>query len=197
MINDFVKRIVLKFLHVVRFVYYRPKFLKIGFHTTIAWKNRISGFKHIWIGDYCSLGTNLRLEAIVMYANERYCPQLIIEDGVWINQNFHCTCAEKVKIGGGTSITANVGIFDIIHPYQNISENPRDAKIETRPVVIGEECLIGMNSVILPGTKLGKHCIVGANSTVSGEYPDYCVIAGSPARIVKKYDFENKVWIKV
>ena len=58
--------------------------------------------------------------------------------------------------------------------------------------MIGNDCLIGMNSVILPGTHLGNHCIVGANSTVRGEFPDYCVIAGSPARIIKRYDFDKK-----
>ena len=53
-----------------------------------------------------------------------------------------------------------------------------------------------MNSTILPGTKLGKHCVVGANSVVSGEFPDYCVIVGAPARIVKHYDFEIHKWVK-
>ena len=67
----------------------------------------------------------------------------------------------------------------------------------TKPVHIGKDCLIGMNSVILPGTRLGNHCVVGANSTVCGDYPDYCVIAGSPAKIIKKYDFDKKSWIKL
>ena len=99
--------------------------------------------------------------------------------------------------GGGTSITANVGIFDIDHPYEDINSNPRGTQYEIKPVIIGEQCLIGMNSVILPGTILGKHCIVGANSVVRGEYPDYCVIAGSPARIVKRYNIELKKWEKI
>lgn len=177
--------------------YYKIKFGKYGIHNYMAYKHRIYGYKYIQIGDHCHLGTNLRLEAIAEFGGEHYSPQLIIEDDVAINQNFHCTCAEKVHLRKGTSITANVGIFDIIHPYQNISENPREAKIETRPVVIGEECLIGMNSVILPGTHIGKHCVVGANSTVCGDFPDYCVIVGSPAKIIKKYDFRSKTWMRV
>lgn len=68
------------------------------------------------------------------------------------------------------------------------------AVIQVRPVRIGRNCLIGMNSVILPGTTLGDHCVVGCNTTVSGTFPSYTVLAGSPARIIKRYDFSTKEW---
>lgn len=119
---------------------------------------------------------------------------MIIGANVVINQNFHCTCAELITIGDGTSITANCGVFDIIHPYDDIKTNPRKAMIKTNPISIGNNCLIGMNSVILPGSHIGDHCVVGANSTVSGFFPDYCVIVGSPAYIIKKYDFSTGLW---
>lgn len=65
-------------------------------------------------------------------------------------------------------------------------------------IKIGKNCLIGMNSVILPGAILGDHVIVGANSTLrAGFYPSYTVVAGSPACIVKRYDFKDKIWKKV
>jgi acetyltransferase-like isoleucine patch superfamily enzyme len=54
-----------------------------------------------------------------------------------------------------------------------------------------------MGSAIMAGTRLGKQCIVGANSVVKGEFPDYCVIVGAPAKIVKKYNFETQEWEKV
>lgn len=61
--------------------------------------------------------------------------------------------------------------------------------------IYGKSCMIGMNSVIQPGVVLGDHVIVGSNSTVlAGEYPSFCVLAGSPARIVKKYDVESNQW---
>ena len=46
----------------------------------------------------------------------------------------------------------------------------------------------------MAGTKLGKQCVVGANSVVRGEFPDYCVIVGAPARVVKKYNPDTKIW---
>ena len=50
--------------------------------------------------------------------------------------------------------------------------------------------------MIQAGTILGKQCIVGANSVVRGTFPDYCVIVGAPARIVKRYDEPSKQWRK-
>ena len=56
--------------------------------------------------------------------------------------------------------------------------------------------MIGMNSTILPGVVLGRHCVVGANSVVTkGDYPDYSVLAGVPAKIIKRYDLVTKTWI--
>lgn len=52
------------------------------------------------------------------------------------------------------------------------------------------------NVAALPSSYIGKGCVVGANSVVCGCFPDYCVIAGSPARTIKKYDFNSKKWVK-
>ena len=49
---------------------------------------------------------------------------------------------------------------------------------------------------IQAGTILGKHCIVGTNSVVRGIYPDFCVLVGSPASIVKRYNIKTKKWEK-
>lgn len=157
---------------------------------------KIEGKRNIKIGNNCIIEKNARIEAIISYAGGQYSPTIIIEDNVCINQNFHCTCADSIIIGSGTSITANCGIFDIIHPYEDITINPREAKIKVKPIRIGKDCLVGMNSVILPGTILGNHCVVGANSVVLGIFPDYSVLAGSPAKVIKRYDLSTHIWRK-
>jgi len=64
-------------------------------------------------------------------------------------------------------------------------------------VTIGEDCKIYNNVVILPGASLGRHTVVAANSVVSGrEYPDFCVLAGAPAIIRKRYCRESGRWLK-
>ena len=195
-----MKRILSIVVTIIKQLIYLPiriKFNKCGKWVTFGKLNRIVGGKCIVVGDYCSFGNNLRLEAIQRFVGGDFHPFLVIGNKVAINQNFHCTCASSIMIGDGTSITANCGIFDIIHPYEDININPREAQIQTKPISIGKDCLIGMNSVILPGTQLGNHCIVGANSTVLGVFPDYCVIAGSPAKMIKRFDFTKNKWIKV
>lgn len=158
----------------------------------------LNGTNSFYIGNGVRICAHARIEAITSYAGVSKKPKLIIEDNVLINQNFHCTCAEYLRIGEGTSITANCGVFDIVHPYEDTLINPRRQKIKTKPIEIGKHCVIGMNSVILPGAILGDHVIVGCNCTVrEGYYPSYSVLAGSPAKIVKRYDEIKKQWLSV
>jgi acetyltransferase-like isoleucine patch superfamily enzyme len=63
-------------------------------------------------------------------------------------------------------------------------ENHQHFGLVSGSVEIGEFCYIGAHSVIMPGTKLGKGCIVSAFSYVSGEFPDYSILRGQPARII-------------
>ena len=51
-------------------------------------------------------------------------------------------------------------------------------------VTIGDNCFIGMNTVILKGTTIGNNTIIGAGSVVTGGYPSDCVLAGNPAKVI-------------
>lgn len=80
----------------------------------------------------------------------------------------------------------NVGILSSNHDLYN-----RDKNIP-EPVVIGDYCWIGMNSLILPGVTLGPSTIVGGGSIVTHSFPDgYVVIAGNPAKVIKTLDKER------
>lgn len=60
--------------------------------------------------------------------------------------------------------------------------------VPTKPIVIGENCFIGCNSIILKGTVLGEGCVVGAGAVVSGKFEVNSVIGGNPARVIKKLE---------
>lgn len=96
----------------------------------------------------------------------------------------------EISIGDNVLIGGNCKIIDNdFHPLQasqRIDQKVED--IKKRPIIIGDGCFIGANSIILKGTTLGKNCVVGAGSVVSGSFPDNVIIAGNPATIIK----ENK-----
>ena len=148
------------------------------------------------MGDHVSIGWRARIEGVKQYQSEKFSPKIILNDGVTIQQNIHLTCAESVEIGKNTAIAANVSITDIHHPYDDIHIPIEHQNIKTNPVVIGEDCKIYNNAVIMMGTKIGKHCTIGANSVVSGVFEDYSIIVGAPAKTVKRYSFEKQAWLK-
>ena len=67
-------------------------------------------------------------------------------------------------------------------------QSRRDNVEYGRPVVIGDDCWIGGNVVILPGVTIGRGCTIGAMSVVSRDVPDFSVAMGQPARVVKKVE---------
>jgi acetyltransferase-like isoleucine patch superfamily enzyme len=89
-----------------------------------------------------------------------------------------------IYIGDYTQTSQNVAILSGNHdPYDLRTQLP------ARPIRIGKYCLLGMNCVILPQVELGDYTIVGANSVVKDSFPDgFVVIAGSPARVVRRLD---------
>ena len=68
--------------------------------------------------------------------------------------------------------------------------------IQNGTVEIGERSWLGENVCVL-GAIIGKHCVIGANSVVTHDIPDYSVAVGAPAKVIRKYDFSSKEWIKV
>jgi acetyltransferase-like isoleucine patch superfamily enzyme len=95
----------------------------------------------------------------------------------------------KIYIGDYTQIARNVGIISANHDLY-------DNRIHTKgeEVNIGKYCWIGMNAVILPGIILGDFTVVGAGSVVTKSFPEgHCIIAGNPARLIKKLEPEKCV----
>lgn len=157
-------------------------------------KSIISNKKHIFIGNSVHIRQNARIEPIVAWKGVKYNPQIIIEDGVVIEQNLHLACAKYVKIGKNSSISSYVFITDINHEYKDISKPILLQDLIIKETEIGEQCFIGTGAKIMAGTKVGNHCIIGANAVVTHDLPDFCVAAGIPARIIKKYNFNTKEW---
>jgi acetyltransferase-like isoleucine patch superfamily enzyme len=88
----------------------------------------------------------------------------------------------KIYLGKGSYIAPNVGLITVNHNLENL-----DTHQNGKDIVIGKNCWIGMNSVILPGVCLGDHTIVGAGSVVTKPFTEgHCVIPGNPAKKIRK-----------
>lgn len=88
-----------------------------------------------------------------------------------------------VVIGDYTQIGPHVGIHSNNHDmYENRVDVPR-------PVTVGAYCWLGMGAQLLAGVELGDFTIVGAGSIVTKSFSEgHCVIAGNPAKIIRKLD---------
>lgn len=111
------------------------------------------------------------------------CPSLIIKKHVGIGDNCRIGCIRSIFIGEGTLIADNVTIQDCEHTFDG-ERSPCKTPIKFKGTVyIGDNCFIGRNSVILPGTFLASGSIVGANSVVKGIYYVPVRLVGQKAEV--------------
>jgi len=87
-----------------------------------------------------------------------------------------------IELGSDIYIAPGVKIISANHDNMELENH-----IEAKPIKIGNNCWLGANSIILPSVELGNHVIVGAGSVVTKSFSSNSVIAGIPARILKKF----------
>lgn len=160
----------------------------------------IRGKKYIKYGKNFTTGTGCRIEAYKFFGDS---PELIIGNNVQINDYVHLACGQSLIIEDDVLIASKVYISDINHGNysgENQSfpeEKAKNRKIFSKTVKICENVWIGENAIILPGIEIGKNSIIGAGAVVTKNVPENCIVAGNPAKIIKKYNFGNKKWEKV
>lgn len=102
-----------------------------------------------------------------------------------------------VNIGNNVIFAQNIVASGLNHEYRDADVPINRQKILVSPIVIEDDCWIAANAVITAGVTIGKHSVVAAGAVVTKNVPPYAVAAGNPAKVIKKYDFENKEWISV
>jgi len=169
-------------------IIYKFIFGNIGKLTYIGKPVFLKGTKNVFIGNRVRIFPGLRIET---HNNG----MIIIEDNVGIGQNVHLTSSDiTLTIKKNTTILGNVFITNIDHDYKELNRSILEQKYIVNKTEIGENCFIGYGAAIQAGTILGKQCIVGTNSVVRGIFPDYSVIVGVPAKIIKRYNFKTNKW---
>lgn len=93
---------------------------------------------------------------------------------VSLSARFALTARGAITVGDQTSIG----------PLATLCASRPNGSVS--PIVIGERCFIGGNAVIGPGVTIGDGVVVAAGAVVLRSVPDACVVAGNPARVVRK-----------
>ena len=140
---------------------------------------------HVVVQRHCYLGVS---------PNETHAERirLSIGQGSNLGPRNHVFAARSVEFGKKVLTAPNVFVSDCTHIYADISVPIIDQGIRVlSKTLVGDHSWIGANSVIL-GSSVGKHCVVGANSVVLSDVPDYSVVAGCPARVVRHFDQQSQ-----
>lgn len=197
--KEFLQRLSIKLSKSFYFLH-KLSYKKLGKNSVVYKPMMVRGRKYISLGKNCFIRNGARIEVIKENCTDKFYPELIIGDYTTFEQRLHLTCADKITIGSNCVFSANVYITDLDHIMDNSTDNILNQGLRTKEVSIGNNCFIGMGSFIFAGTKLGNNVIVGANTILKGEYPDDVMVVGGhdgKARIIKKYDKNEKKWIKV
>ena len=113
--------------------------------------------------------------------------RIIIGDNVGMSGTSLTCRTTEIRIGDDTMIAPNVIIVDSdFHALSSPGARIHDMGYENdRPVTIGKNVWIGMNSIVLKGVTIGDKAIIGAGSVVTTDIPAKMIAAGNPARAVK------------
>lgn len=187
-----VSKIIRKVKSVTFNFLYSKKFKCFGSGVAIQSPLHIYGEENISIGDNVLVQYKSWLAA-VPHTGEKQC-ELKIGNGCVIG-HFNELFATKSIILEDNVLTADrVYISDNLHSYENISTPVLKQPVkQINPVRIGEGSWLGVGAVVL-GANIGKHCVIGANAVVTKDIPDYCVAAGVPAKIIRRYNASTGRW---
>ena len=155
----------------------------------------IIGGKNISIGNKSFIGRYVILSAWASYKGHMLHPKITIGNNVSLGEWNHITAINEITIGDGVLTGRWVTITDNSHGnlIDEINERPSERALFSKgSVTIGSNVWIGDKATILPNVCIGEGSIIGANSVVTKDVPPYCVVAGNPAKIIKRLNGNSR-----
>lgn len=156
---------------------------------------------NIDLGIGLTTGVGCRIEAFPLKKNN-----IVLQFGknIQMNDYVHITAMESVKIGNNVLLASKIYISDCSHGSYCGDENdshvntfPAARPLFAKPVIIEDNVWLGEFVSVLPGVTIGKGTIVGANSVVAKSLPANVIAVGTPAKPIKKFNFETSQWEKI
>lgn len=98
----------------------------------------------------------------------------------------HNTIIGPVDIGSHVNLAQGITVTALNHNFNNTDKRIDEQGVSTTPVTIEDDVWVGANAVILPGVTIGNHCVVAAGAVVTKDVPPHSLVAGVPAKVIKK-----------
>ena len=173
-----------------------------------AWVNRLRRRAWRWVffrmlfgersGGALLAGTRISPSSCIEHED-----RLVLDDDVFIGHFNFIEASAGVRIGRGSQITNYVSIVShsthravrVAAALSGIDSPALDGAVVRQPIEIGQRCFIGPHSTIEAGTVLGHGTLVASHSRVRGRFPDFAVLAGSPATVVGDTREPDRAWL--
>jgi serine acetyltransferase len=151
----------------------------------------VFGEEHISIGDLTIFAAHVSL-SVGMAPGQPLLegatsPVLRIGDRCSIGRGSHIVAHRSVTVGHDVITGPHCYVTDQNHVYADPDVPIGQQWPTSDPVVIGDGSWLGAGAIVLPGTRLGRNTVVGAASVVRGDFPDHAVVAGAPAKVIRRY----------
>lgn len=173
-------------------------FASIGPNVSFHHTSRVSRQASPRISLGSSIGISAHAWLNVASDNASDDPALIIEDGCQISNGSIISAKNRIHLERYVNVAQQVIILDHNHAYEDINAPIIQQGITNGGTVrIGEGSWIGHGAAILCSRgdlTIGRHCVISANSVVTRSIPDYSVVFGIPATVIRHYDPEKGAW---
>lgn len=163
----------------------KDKILYLLYRITAAWLPQhlviARKYRYFWLKQIASsCGTNIDVDK-----HAHFTPSLKIGNNSGIGN--YCELNGPITIGNDVMMGPEVVMYTTRHNDERTDIAMRYQGMKERlPIVIGNDVWIGRRVIIMPGVKISDGCIIGAGAVVTKDVPPYCVVAGVPAKIIRR-----------
>lgn len=166
------------------------RFGRFGDGSIIAWPvTTLYNENYVWLGENCWVADHFALGVGIAPGQEMLTnPVVSIGDRCLIGRASGIVGHYRIEIGDDVWTGHHVYITDQNHGYEDLDLPIGRQSMPEKAVSIGNGSWLGHGSIVLPGASIGEHCVIAAGSVVTKDVPSFSVVAGVPARVIRRYE---------